>query len=64
MPLVDAAGDIGVAPGAEDWGGPRVGVYAGEIVVMAKAEALEICGENRDSVVLIRKHLAGISAAD
>ena len=36
----------------------------GEIVVMAKAEALEICGENRDSVVLIRKHLAGISAAD
>ena len=35
-----------------------------EIVVMAKAETLEICCEPRDSVVLIKKHLAGISAAD
>lgn len=35
-----------------------------EIVVMAKAEALEICGENRDSVVLVKQHLAGLSAAD
>ena len=32
MPLVDAAGDIGVAPGAEDWGGPSIGVDAGEVV--------------------------------
>ena len=32
-----------------------------EIVVMAKAEALEICGENRDSVLLISKHLEAVT---
>ena len=34
----------------------------GEIVVMAKA--LDICGENQDSVSLVKQHLAGLSAAD
>ncbi len=35
-----------------------------EIGVMAKADALEICGEKRDSVLLVKNHLAGLSVAD
>ena len=31
MALVDAAGDVGVAAGAEDGGGAGVGVDAGEV---------------------------------
>ena len=31
MAFVDAAGDVGVAAGAEDWGGAGVGVDAGEV---------------------------------
>jgi hypothetical protein len=29
-----------------------------EIVVMAKAEALVICGENKGSALLVKNHLA------
>ncbi len=36
----------------------------GEIVVMAKAEALEICGENQDSALLVKNYLeAGLGGA-
>ncbi len=36
-----------------------------EFVVMAKAEALEICGEKRDSVLLVKNHLeSGLRVAE
>ena len=42
MALVDAAGDVGVAAGAEDGGGAGIGVDAGEVVRSQREAAIGV----------------------